>query len=719
MWYLQKQNGDRRIYLKPLVEIIIGRKRGDLLIPDDDSISKTHASICVQPKSDIRFDQPISTCIIKDEESRYGTYIIKENHKIEISEEGYELSSQDVIRFGLQNSLFTVTYIPVISVISTLNDEDKSTLQNLMDQIDGVISTEWTNNCTHLTVSKATLTEKVTWALASAIPIVTIDYWIAVQRAVTNNQELPSPDNYIPPIGESLVDKTKLLLHPNNKRKTLFSNLIFVHFSMNQYKIYGKMIHLAGGRSVLFSKKPLTPKELCSPNVIVLQYPGDDTTQSTQHIVPEYDSIYKALQEHRRKMIPEFEIPLAILHCSVEKYCNPKFRFSEFFKISETRPETRPERSKVIIIDTQDVDVGPSTSNANLPRSKQAVKIIPETNDSFSSQDLTCTSHFQKSLKGLVCSTPVKNNNKLKSNFNVIATESIKQDAKAQHSKENVCIPETCDSFASNATSMDLQSSTQNSVILRNDKKTENSQSLKSPTTASVKPRIKEVVDISQEDDIFEKIQSTTKKINARLNKVLTSKRIGNLKTNSSPVQPNPSKIIEHLSEVSVFKKSDTLSKTNESPIRKTPIENLKGNSQESTIVVCLSDEDSVGFNESNTAKSNTNEVESIDKNVRGNASDCCKGSMDDDTHRDESSISRLNKCSKKSKSPVKRTLSYDSVAEMSSTSRAEHEESISNNTNQQHQTTLNFKRFKKAPVIIPKKRIGLSNMYVWQKNIA
>lgn len=46
-------------------------------------------------------------------------------------------------------------------MISTLNDEDKSTLQNLMDQIDGVLSTEWTYHCTHLTVSKATLTEKV------------------------------------------------------------------------------------------------------------------------------------------------------------------------------------------------------------------------------------------------------------------------------------------------------------------------------------------------------------------------------------------------------------------------------------------------------------------------------------------------------------------------------------------------------------------------------
>lgn len=65
---------------------------------------------------------------------------------------------------------------------------------------------------------------------------------------MANNQELPNPNDYVPPIGESLIDRTKLLLHPNNKRKTLFEKLIFVHFSMNQYKIYGKMIHLAGER---------------------------------------------------------------------------------------------------------------------------------------------------------------------------------------------------------------------------------------------------------------------------------------------------------------------------------------------------------------------------------------------------------------------------------------------------------------------------------------
>lgn len=360
-------------------------------------------------------------------------------------------------------------------------------------------------------------------------------------------------------------------------------------------------------------------------------------------------------------MIPEFEIPLAILHCSTEKYCNPKFRCAEFFK----KPEIRLERSKVIIVDTQDDGARPSTSDTNVPRSKQAVKIIPDTNDSFSSQDLTHMSHLQKSLKDIVYGTSVENNNKLKSNINhnVIATESIKQNAKALHSEENaVCIPETYDSFTSNSMSIDLQSSIQNSVILRNDEKTENSQSLKPPTVVSVKPRIKEIIDISVEDDIFEKIQSNTRK--------------GNLKTNSCPAQPNVSKVNINIGEISIFNKSDTLSKTNNSPIRRTQIENLKENIQGSPIVVCSSDEDSVGFIKSNTAKSNNNEVKTIDKSVRGNASDCCKDSMDDNIHSDELIISRCNKRSTKCDSPVKRRLSYDSngevlVQEMSSTSSA------------------------------------------------
>lgn len=45
--------------------------------------------------------------------------------------------------------------------MSTLNQDDRKKLERLMDEIDGAVLYDWLSICTHLTVSKAKLTEKV------------------------------------------------------------------------------------------------------------------------------------------------------------------------------------------------------------------------------------------------------------------------------------------------------------------------------------------------------------------------------------------------------------------------------------------------------------------------------------------------------------------------------------------------------------------------------
>lgn len=69
-------------------------------------------------------------------------------------------------------------------------------------------------------------------------------------------------------------------------------------------------------------------------------------------------------------MISDTEIPLAILHCNTERYCNPKYYFTTFLKL-----ETQKFRSSDIIIEnTQDV------VNTDVRSIKR--KIIPETCES-------------------------------------------------------------------------------------------------------------------------------------------------------------------------------------------------------------------------------------------------------------------------------------------------------------------------------------------------
>lgn len=54
-----------------------------------------------------------------------------------------------------------MVYIPLITLVSTLNQDDRKKLERLMDEIDGAVLYDWLSICTHLTVSKAKLTEKV------------------------------------------------------------------------------------------------------------------------------------------------------------------------------------------------------------------------------------------------------------------------------------------------------------------------------------------------------------------------------------------------------------------------------------------------------------------------------------------------------------------------------------------------------------------------------
>lgn len=65
------------------------------------------------------------------------------------------------------------------------------------------------------------------------------------------------------------------------------------------------------------------------------------------------------LGECRRRAIPASEIALAIIHCSREKCCNPKYDYVGMFRRKKNCPT---EKSSVLALDTQDVE-GPGPSS--------------------------------------------------------------------------------------------------------------------------------------------------------------------------------------------------------------------------------------------------------------------------------------------------------------------------------------------------------------------
>ncbi|XP_024223450.1 uncharacterized protein LOC100745699 isoform X3 [Bombus impatiens] len=380
MWYLVNEQGVR-IYLKPNQETLIGRKKADIVLPNDKSISKEHASISVTKLEEIRSTEPTSICKLKDLKSKYGTFILHEHDIIQLTETECILKHQDTIRFGLQNHVFKVINVPIITTVSTLCDNEIERLKQLMEEIDGVIITDsdWRRASTYLTVGNAILTLKLASAMASALPIVTMKYWDEVKSAIDNGQQLPDSNNFVPPINEPLIAKKKVLISPNKKRTTLFENLTFIHFSTTQYRKYKKIIRIAGGIPQLFERANLTTTEFCSPNVIVLQYSDNDSTQITENVFCTYHSIQQALKANNYRMIAEVEICLAILHCSTEKYCNPMYKFAKLLK----RSERKNDSCEILNLDTQDETAKVSA----LPTSSFSIstpvkhRIIPETLD--------------------------------------------------------------------------------------------------------------------------------------------------------------------------------------------------------------------------------------------------------------------------------------------------------------------------------------------------
>lgn len=121
-------------------------------------------------------------------------------------------------------------------------------------------------------------------------------------------------------------------------------------------------------------------------------------------------------------MISDTEIPLAILHCNTETYCNPKYDFASFLKLEIPKVLS----SDVIIENTQDI------VTINTRQIKR--KIIPETYESPNNETVSKRVRFFDETEGNI--SDVNESNIAKQNID---------------NRESKCkiIPETCDSQTS------------------------------------------------------------------------------------------------------------------------------------------------------------------------------------------------------------------------------------------------------------------------------
>ncbi|XP_077266703.1 uncharacterized protein LOC143899859 isoform X2 [Temnothorax americanus] len=420
MWCL-KGRENFCVYILPNQKKSFGKSLSDIKLEGDPTISRFHAVVSVEPTEE---SETQYRCVINDV-SKYGTFVIRDNKKRKLLPDKFVLKVDDVVQFGLKESTFVVLCHSFVIARSSLGEQGIKKLQDIAQNLKATLSETWGNFCTHLTVAESTLfTPKLACALAFAKPVVTNAYWEAVDVAVKESKELPKIEDFLPKLREDWlkVDPRKFL--PDEKRRTLFKGLSFIHFCAKQYSANAPLITAAGGgKSCVYpTKRPLTPRDLTAKNAIVILHPASDSTQLTQAIAADYPIIHRKLKAVKRRMISDSEIPIAVLHCNTETYCNPKYDFATYLK-SET---PNIFLSNTIIENTQDIV---NTDTRQIKR-----KIIPETCESPSNESVSKKVRFDESERNISGNITTTQN-----------TDNIESKCKI--------IPETCDSQTSKKSS--------------------------------------------------------------------------------------------------------------------------------------------------------------------------------------------------------------------------------------------------------------------------
>ncbi|KAG4078869.1 hypothetical protein HA402_007419 [Bradysia odoriphaga] len=358
MWILCRVNNDDKVYLlcdKP--QYTVGRNKTCDIVGEQtqSSLGRFHATL--HPYED-RVE-------IIDTESKYGTYINEQiNSNVRIDPKvPVQLKDGDTIRFGFIDFTWKLEKVDIVVLTSTLNEREKSNLRRDITTLGGQFVDQWSDTCTHLVVKSLTLTVKVLQGLCHAIPIVKPDYFRAMLSSIRSKGTMPKVEMFQPAIAER-VGGNIWSMEVNIDRKRLFVGKTFVFMNSRQMETFKGIIECGMGKCSSLDTKKWQRRSLVNPGVIVIS----DSLSSTQSQVAAQtaNEINDFLISKGSRMVPDSEISLAILHCSLNKFCNPNHTLKDNF---ESKPRTVP--SKLLADDTpanqNRGSATPSTSSINVP----------------------------------------------------------------------------------------------------------------------------------------------------------------------------------------------------------------------------------------------------------------------------------------------------------------------------------------------------------------
>ncbi|KAM7356431.1 nibrin isoform 1-T1 [Cochliomyia hominivorax] len=361
MWFItHTTSGESACFLPEKLKYSIGRSGADVELQDDICVSRAHAAIHLVKHNELYKLE------LEDLGSKYGTFLNKNIETNTALEKGRKMSLKvnDLIRFGRLHNIWKVQFMDIQTVTSSLSPEDSVQIKSYINALRGKILEQWSPNCTHLTMKDPSITMKLLHALIEQKVIVTPVYWKDLLNMANRVKgHLPKPESYKPDFGDENID-----FSCNNKRRLLFKGTTFVFLNRKHFDMYCPIITSAGGACKDLNSG-VQKAFLLKDKVVVIQYTPSTQTQSSQTI----NTIADFLELNSKRIIPEYEIGLAILHCSTDKYCNPSFKMTQTMHLtipSETLDETEKndpnDEISTQVFNTGSMDLVISETNENL-----------------------------------------------------------------------------------------------------------------------------------------------------------------------------------------------------------------------------------------------------------------------------------------------------------------------------------------------------------------
>ena len=293
MWYFQSVvDEDRKLIVLPGKEYVLGRRDCDIVIENDQSVSRKHAILKVtHSEANVADVSKPATITLKDI-SKYGTFVNNQKVKGEKL-----LQSGDEVRFGTPKSVHRVVYEPFLVTTSCISGPEKNDVRVLVSKIGGHVSNDWRKDCSFLVMKTLTVTIKVVCALVSQKPIITVDYLRDLLRHLRGEAgEKPNPETYLPPVTERLV-QPGVSFHPIAERSDVFLGMSFHFLSKKQYQKMSLAVELGGGVPILSDDPKVADLEAFLEDKTVVMNPAlGEVTDKAQK-----DWIEKVLRRECRK----------------------------------------------------------------------------------------------------------------------------------------------------------------------------------------------------------------------------------------------------------------------------------------------------------------------------------------------------------------------------------------------------------------------------------